>query len=71
MDENEIIIKAIKLFTEKQNDQPSQNDSFIVTKDRKDYVILRNINGMLAVYSITGDDYLRPLKKIPDWVDKI
>jgi hypothetical protein len=70
MDADQFINLSIKLFLRKSNQQPSASESYIRTEGGKDYVVLRNVNGVLAVYSITDNDYLRPLKNIPDWVEK-
>ena len=70
MDSDQIIHHAIKLFLQKSNIQPSASESYIITEGGKDYVVLRNVNGVLAVYSISDNDYLRPLKNIPDWASK-
>ncbi len=70
MDADQLIKHAIELFLHKSNVLPSATDSYIRNEGGKDYVVLRNVNGVQAVYSITDNDYLRPLKNIPDWVDK-
>ena len=70
MDQDQLITKAIKLFSQKSNIQPSANDSTIENEGGKDYVVLRNVNGVIAVYLITGEDYLKQLKDIPGWVSK-
>jgi hypothetical protein len=70
MDADQLINHSIKLFLRKSNQQPSASESYIRTEGGKDYVVLKNANGVLAVYSISDDDYLKQLKNIPDWVDK-
>ena len=44
--------------------QPSSN-SDICEHDGKEYVVLRNINGVLAVYRITNSGQLKRLKRWP------
>ncbi len=45
-------------------DQPS-NTSGIETVGGKDYVVLRNVNGILAVYRVRNDGMLKGLKRWP------
>ena len=44
--------------------QPS-NDSGLVTFEEKDYVVLRNIRGILAVYRVRNDGILKRLTRWP------
>ncbi len=45
--------------------QPNSGISCIEVHDGKNYVVLRNINGVLAVYRITTSGQLKRLKRWP------
>ena len=45
-------------------DQPA-NDSGIEQHDGRDYVVLRNVNGTLAVYRVRNDGLLKRLRRWP------
>ena len=51
-------------FSDSCPDQPS-NTSGIETVGGKDYVVLRNVNGILAVYRIRNNGMLKGLKRWP------
>ncbi len=46
-------------------DQPAASDSGPVSHNNKDYVVLRNINGILAVYRVRYDGILRRMRRWP------
>lgn len=52
-------------------DQPSSTDSGVEQADGRKYVVLRNGNGVLAVYRVRRDGALRRLRRYPsalnDW----
>lgn len=45
--------------------QPSTSLSGEVEHDGKSYVVLRNVNGVLAVYRVRNDGVLKRLKRWP------
>ncbi len=46
-------------------DQPA-NSSGLRTHEGKQYVVLENVNGILAVYRVRNDGMLKSLKRWPD-----
>lgn len=50
-------------------DQPNAGISCIEVDNDKDYVVLRNIRGVLAVYRIKNDGFLKRLKRYPKKFD--
>jgi hypothetical protein len=50
--------------------QPGSHDSTVETDSReKAYVVLRNVNGVLAVYRIRNDGVLKGLKRWPKEIE--
>jgi hypothetical protein len=49
--------------------QPSK-DSGVTVVNGKQYVVLRNVNGILAVYRVRTDGVLKSLKRWPAGVDQ-
>jgi hypothetical protein len=47
------------------HDQPSSSASTVEVVDDKFYVVLRNVNGVLAVYRVRNDGILKGLKRWP------
>jgi hypothetical protein len=45
------------------------NDSSVLTHEGKDYVVLKNANGVLAVYRIKKDGLLRRLRRWPEEIE--
>ncbi len=45
-------------------DQPA-NTSSVRTHNKKEYVVLENVRGVLAVYRIKNDGFLKRLKRWP------
>jgi len=45
--------------------QPSEGDSGQARHGGKSYVVLRNVNGVLAVYRVRNDGMLKRLKRWP------
>lgn len=45
------------------------NDSGFETFKGKEYIVLRNVNGVLAVYRIRNDGTLKRLKRWPEEVE--
>jgi len=65
MDENEMVRRALGAwFRYGGMDQPA-NSSGVRTHQKKKYVVLENIRGILAVYRIKPDGYLKRLKRWP------
>lgn len=50
--------------------QPSRSDSGEVEHASKRYVVLANVNGILAVYRIKVDGFLKRLKRWPAALDQ-
>jgi hypothetical protein len=50
-------------------DQPGWNDSTVEEFGDKDYVVLRNVKGVMAVYRIRNDGVLKRLKRWPGEVE--
>jgi hypothetical protein len=51
-------------------DQPSKDESGERQHDGKDYVVLKNVNGVLAVYRITTSGQLKKLKRWPSEIEE-
>ena len=71
IDDPEILDRAISAFyhTRKKNglhDVQPANSSYVAEVDNKQYVVLGNVNGILAVYRIKNDGYLKRLKRWPE-----
>jgi hypothetical protein len=49
-------------------DQPA-NYSDVMSADDRDYAVLRNCNGTLAVYRVRNNGYLKRLKRWPAELD--
>ena len=47
------------------NEQPSQESSEAITHEGLQYVVLRNVSGLLAVYRVRNDGMLKRLKRWP------
>jgi hypothetical protein len=57
MDENELVLRATRAYSrrcEGHGQQPS-TDSGVEKHGTKEYVVLRNVRGILDVYAIVGD----------------
>jgi len=66
-DEDDIKRRAFKAYFKRFGecaDQPSSDVGFFEIAG-KDYVVLSNVNGILAVYRICNDGRLKFLKKYP------
>lgn len=57
-------------FRSGANIQPA-HDVLQYTVRGKDYVVLQNVNGILAVYRIKPDGYLKGLRRWPAVIDEI
>jgi len=51
------------------SDQPGRDASTIEKAGGKDYVVLRNVNGVLAVYRIRNDGMLKRLRRWPEEIE--
>lgn len=56
-------------FRAGEGQQPSSNDSGLMTHDGHKYMVLRNISGTLAVYRVRNDGMLKRLKRWPGALD--
>jgi hypothetical protein len=64
-DEDDLLRRAFAAwFRGGGTDQPS-NSSAVEKHNRKEYVVLRNANGLLAVYRVRNDDMLKRLRRWP------
>jgi hypothetical protein len=57
-------------FRSGETDQPAK-DSGVESHEGRDYVVLRNVRGTMAVYRVKNDGRLRRLRRWPsvlDWV---
>lgn len=69
-DDDELTRRALAAyFRAGGTDQPS-GDSGVVKRDEKLYVVLRNVNGTLAVYRVRNDGVLRRMRRWPSDVDR-
>ena len=69
-DEREVIERAMKAwFQSGGTDQPS-NTSEIREHGGKEYVVLENVNGVLAVYRIKNNGALKRLKRWPKAIEE-
>jgi len=50
-------------------DQPGRDASTIEDAGGKDYVVLRNVNGVMAVYRIRNDGMLKRLRRWPEEIE--
>ena len=67
-DEDTLVRRAMAAyykFSDRRDPPHPGNVSGIETVGGKDYVVLRNINGVLAVYRIRNDGMLKGLKRWP------
>ncbi|MBR0568008.1 hypothetical protein J5J83_17945 [Azoarcus sp. L1K30] len=51
--------------------QPSTADSGVVEHEEKQYAVLRNVNGVLAVYRVRTDGVLKRLKRWPAAIEQL
>jgi hypothetical protein len=51
------------------SDQPGRDASTIEEAGGKDYVVLRNVNGVMAVYRIRNDCMLKRLRRWPEEIE--
>lgn len=45
------------------------NDSYLAEVDGRSYVVLQNVNGVLAVYRVRNDGFLKELRRWPGELD--
>jgi hypothetical protein len=66
-----LLDRAVNLYArcEISLQQPSRSDSGTTLLDGRTYVVLRNINGVLAVYRVRRDGALRRLRRWPSAVE--
>jgi hypothetical protein len=63
-------IAARKEGVEEVTAQPC-NDSDLKVLDGKEYVVLHNVNGILAVYRVRNDGVLKHLVRWPEELEKL
>lgn len=69
--EGELLNRAIAAYYRRATkngeipQQPSSSSSGVTENNGKDYVVLRNVNGILAVYRVTNTGQLKHLKRWP------
>lgn len=69
LDDNQIIEKAIKLYIkETDNTEILSKTSEVTEMNHIDFVILRNKDGVAAVYEIESDNNLHRLSNIPSGI---
>jgi len=67
-DDEDPASRAFAAYFEAEGDlapQPSRETSWPVVHDGRRYVVLRNVNGVLAVYRVRPDGVLKRLKRWP------
>lgn len=67
-DEQELVRRAHAAFKRGGGIDIPSNDSGIESAGGKDYVVLRNVRGVMAVYLIQPDGSLKGLKDIPEGI---
>lgn len=68
MDEKDLMRRAIAAYYRSEgveSMQPRVSDSGVESVDDKDYVVLRNVRGVLKVYRVRNDGVLKGLKRWP------
>lgn len=69
-DLDDLTKRAFAAYFRAGNDiQPNSGSSGVETVNKLDYVVLRNVNGILAVYRVRNDGKLKGLKKWPKELD--
>lgn len=68
-EEQKLVKRAEKAYFKSGANQQPANTSGISTHGGKEYVVLENVNGILAVYRILNDERLRRLKRWPKEFD--
>lgn len=58
---------AITHWLKEGGDIPSTAASDVEERDGADWVVLRNVNGVLAVYLVVDDEYLQPIEDPADY----
>lgn len=67
-DEQELVRRAHAAFKRAGGVDIPSNDSGIESAGGKDYVVLRNIRGVMAVYMIQSDGSLKGMKEVPEGI---
>jgi hypothetical protein len=69
-DDDEMIRRAkAAWFRTGGSDQPGSSHSGVEESNGKHYVVLRNVNGVMAVYRIRNDGILKRMKRWPEEVE--
>lgn len=71
MEQHELVKRAIAAYFRNSEGLPAQpsNDSAVETIEDKEYVILRNVEGPLAVYRVRNDGKLKGLRRWPAGIE--
>jgi hypothetical protein len=67
-DDEVLVDSAITLFSKELRSSSCEPDQYASTVEQLEgrlYVILRNYNGILAVYEVVGSDVLKRASKVP------
>jgi len=68
--DDEYLRRAVAAWYRGGDAQPwPANDSSCESFGGKDYVVLRNVNGVLAVYRIRNDGMLKRLRRWPEEIE--
>jgi len=68
---NDMVKRAMAAwFRSGGTDQPGTSDSDVREHAGKEYVVLGNVNGILAVYRIKNDGFLKHLKRWPKAIEE-
>lgn len=69
IDEQELVRRAHAAYKRAGGIDIPSNDSGIESVGSKDYVVLRNVRGVMAVYLIRRDGSLRGMKEVPEGIE--
>jgi hypothetical protein len=67
-DDNVLVDSAISLFFREHKSSSSEPDQYASSVEQLEgrlYVVLRNYNGVLAVYEVVGNGVLKKATKVP------
>jgi len=67
--ERAYFVAARKL--DQRSDQPSRTDSSLQKYKGKQYIVLRNVRGVVAVYRVRTDGILKRLVRWPEQIEQV